>query len=66
MNDGGFRYIKKVLAPSRTAINLNNEKIVYETLKKGVNADINDCKLFSKAFETVKSFADVQAMVKSF
>lgn len=66
MNDGGFRYIKKVLAPSRTAINLNNEQISYETLKKGVNADISDCKLFTKAFESVKSFSDIQAMVKSF
>jgi len=55
-----------VLAPNRTAINLTNEKISYETLKKGVNADINDCKNFAKAFETIKSFMDVQAMVKAF
>jgi hypothetical protein len=66
MSDGGFRYIRKVLAPNRTAINLTNEKITYETLKKGVNADIKDCKNFEKAFENVKSFTDVQALVKSF
>lgn len=66
MSDGGFRYIRKVLAPNRTAINLTNEKITYETLKKGVNADIKDCKNFEKAFEHVKSFTDVQALVKSF
>ena len=34
MNDGGFRYIKKVLAPQRTAVNLTSDKLNYETLKK--------------------------------